>query len=113
MTDYTIALAVITLLAAIVNGALGYGFSSITVWNNRDAFAHVWRRVLPVVIGLLPGVILGTAIVSQVNPGWLRFVTFTVLLPLILIQAAGYPGRSTPNDPRGSRSASRSVSCTP
>ena len=118
MTEYAIALAVITLLAAIVNGALGYGFSSITVpiallflsnrvlnpalvlievvlnayvlWNNRDAFGNVWRRVLPVVIGLLPGIILGTAIVSQVNPAWLRFVTFTVLLPLILIQAAGY-----------------------
>jgi len=42
------------------------------------------------VIGLLPGIILGTAIVSQVNPAWLRFVTFGVLLPLILIQAAGY-----------------------
>ena len=32
MTEtHTIALAAITLLAAIVNGALGYGFSSITV----------------------------------------------------------------------------------
>jgi uncharacterized membrane protein YfcA len=118
MNEYAIALAVITLLAAVVNGALGYGFSSITVpvallflsnrvlnpalvlievvlnayvlWNNRDSFGLVWRRVLPVVVGLLPGVIVGTAIVAQVNPAWLRFVTFTVLLPLILIQAAGY-----------------------
>src|SRR3970282_2822243 len=24
------------------------------------------------------------------NPGWLRFVTFIVLLPLILLQAGGY-----------------------
>ena len=31
MTDQQIALIVITLGAAIVNGALGYGFSSITV----------------------------------------------------------------------------------
>ena len=118
MSEYAIALAGITLAAAVVNGALGYGFSSITVpiallflsnrvlnpalvlievvlnayvlWNNRDSFSAVWRRVLPVVIGLLPGIILGTAIVSQVNPAWLRFVTFSVLLPLILIQAAGY-----------------------
>jgi len=118
MIDQTLALAVITLLAAVVNGALGYGFSSITVpiallflsnrvlnpalvlievvlnayvlWNNRDAFGNVWRRVMPVVVGLLPGVIVGTAIVAQVNPAWLRFVTFTVLLPLILIQAAGW-----------------------
>ena len=28
--------------------------------------------------------------VSQVNPGWLKFGTFIVLLPLILFQAAGY-----------------------
>ena len=119
MTDsYTIALAAITLLAAIVNGALGYGFSSITVpiallflanrvlnpalvlievvlnayvlWNNRDAFSNVWRRALPMVVGLVPGIAVGTAIVSQVNPGWLRFVTFAALLPLILLQAAGY-----------------------
>ena len=119
MTDsYSLALAAITLLAAVVNGALGYGFSSITVpiallfmanrvlnpalvlievvlnayvlWNNRDAYSNVWRRVLPIVIGLVPGVVAGTAIVSQVNPSWLRFGTFTALLPLILVQAAGY-----------------------
>ena len=118
MSEYAIALAGITLAAAVVNGALGYGFSSITVpiallflsnrvlnpalvlievvlnayilWNNRDSFYAVRRRVLPVVLGLLPGVVLGTAVVSQVNPAWLRLVTFGVLLPLILIQAAGY-----------------------
>ena len=119
MTDsHTIALAVITLLAAVVNGALGYGFSSITVpiallflsnrvlnpalvlievvlnayvlWNNRDALPNVWRRVLPMVVGLVPGIVVGTAVVSRVNPGWLRFVTFAALLPLILLQAAGY-----------------------
>jgi uncharacterized membrane protein YfcA len=28
--------------------------------------------------------------VSQVNPGWLKFGTFIVLLPLILFQAAGF-----------------------
>jgi uncharacterized membrane protein YfcA len=118
MDNYQIALGAITLFAAIVNGALGYGFSSITVplallflsnrvlnpalvlievplnayvlWVNRDALPHVWRRVLPIVIGLLPGVAVGTAIVSQVNPGWLKFWTFVVILPLILVQAAGY-----------------------
>jgi uncharacterized membrane protein YfcA len=115
---YMIVLAGITLLAAFVNGALGYGFSSITVpvallflanrilnpalvlievvlnayvlWNNRDALPTVWRRVMPMVIGLIPGVIVGTAIVAQVNPGWLRFWTFSALLPLILLQAAGF-----------------------
>jgi uncharacterized protein len=118
MDSLELALVAITFAAAIVNGALGYGFSSITVplallfltnrvlnpalipievalnayvlWVNRDALPAVWRRVLPIVLGLLPGVLLGTAIVAQVNPGWLRFYTFIVLLPLILLQAAGY-----------------------
>jgi uncharacterized membrane protein YfcA len=118
MTDTTLALAGITLFAAFVNGALGYGFSSITVplallflsnrvlnpalvpievvlnayvlWNNRDAAAGIWRRVLPMVIGLVPGIALGTLIVAQVSSGWLRFFTYLVLLPLILLQAAGW-----------------------
>ena len=116
--DYALPLVAITFGAAIVNGALGYGFSSITVplallfltnrvlnpalvpievalnayvlWVNRAALPVVWRRVLPIVIGLAPGVLIGTALVSQVNPGWLKFGTFIVLLPLILVQAAGY-----------------------
>jgi uncharacterized membrane protein YfcA len=115
---HTIALALITLAAAIVNGALGYGFSSITVplallflanrvlnpamvlievalnayvlWVNRAALPGVWRRLLPVVLGLGPGIVVGTVVVSQVHPGWLRFYTYLVLLPLILLQAAGY-----------------------
>ena len=118
MEPYQLALAAITLGAAVVNGALGYGFSSITVplallfltnrvlnpalvptevalnayvlWVNRDALVNVWRRVLPVVIGLLPGVLLGTALVSRVSPAWLKFATFVVLLPLIFFQAAGF-----------------------
>ena len=118
MSSYVLPLFVITLAAATVNGALGYGFSSITVplallfltnrvlnpalvlievvlnawvlWVNRDAFQHVWRRVLPIVIGLAPGVVVGTIIVSQVSPGWLKLATYVVLLPLILVQAAGY-----------------------
>ncbi|HWN83527.1 MAG TPA: sulfite exporter TauE/SafE family protein [Vicinamibacterales bacterium] len=118
MTDQLIALMAITFGAAIVNGALGYGFSSITVpiallfmtnrvlnpalvpievvlnayvlWVNREALSTVWRRVLPIVIGLAPGVALGTMMVSRVSPDWLKFVTFIVLLPLILLQAAGF-----------------------
>jgi hypothetical protein len=32
----------------------------------------------------------GTAILSLVHPGWLKLATFAALLPLILVQAAGY-----------------------
>jgi len=118
LSDYLFALVVITLVAATVNGALGYGFSSITVplallfltnrvlnpaivlievalnayvlWNNRAVLPRVSRRVLPVVIGLAPGIIIGTTIVAQVSPGWLKLGSYIVLLPLILVQAAGY-----------------------
>lgn len=112
-----IALGAITLLAATVNGALGYGFSSITVplallflanrvlnpalilievplnayvlWVNRAELGSVWRRTSPMIVGLVPGVIAGTMMVSSVNPNWLKLYTFLVLLPLILLQAAG------------------------
>src|SRR5678809_72146 len=118
MDPQHLSLLLITFGAAIVNGALGYGFSSITVpiallfltnrvlnpalvpievalnayvlWVNRASLPNVWRRVFPIVIGLAPGVLLGTTLVAQVNPGWLKFLTFIVLLPLILFQAAGY-----------------------
>ena len=114
----SLALVVITLGAAVVNGALGYGFSSITVplallflsnrvlnpalvvievplnayvlWVNREALPRVWRRTFPIVLGLVPGVAIGTLIVARVSPGWLKLSTFGVLLPLILLQAAGY-----------------------
>jgi uncharacterized protein len=118
VTPETLALAAITLFAAFVNGALGYGFSSITVplallfltnrvlnpamvpievvlnayvlWVNREALGPIWRRMMPIVLGLVPGIALGTAIVAHVSPAQLRFFTFVVLLPLILLQAAGF-----------------------
>ena len=112
-----LALALITLLAAFVNGALGYGFSSLSVpvgllffanrilnpalvlievfinlyvlVINRASVPAVWRRVYPILIGLLPGVALGSYLLAQIHPGWLKFATYSFLLPLILIQAAG------------------------
>ena len=108
----------ITFVAAIVNGALGYGFSSITVplallfltnrvlnpalvpievvlnawvlWGNRAALPAVTRRVMPIVVGILPGVLVGTMFIARANPEWVKFLTFVVLLPLILLQAAGF-----------------------
>ena len=110
-------LAGITVLAATINGALGYGFSSITVplallflsnrvlnpalviievplnayvlWVNRAELPGVWRRVFPLIVGLVPGVVTGTLLVSRVSPDWLKLATFLILLPLILLQAAG------------------------
>src|SRR5216684_3426687 len=118
MPSHAIPLLVITLGAAIINGALGYGFSSITVplallfmsnrvlnpalviievplnayvlWVNRSALPDIWRRFLPMVAGLVPGIVAGTLLVSRLSPDWLKFYTYVVLLPLILFQAAGF-----------------------
>jgi uncharacterized membrane protein YfcA len=45
--------------------------------------------VAPILIGLLPGIALGSYLLASLHPGWIKFVTYTLLLPLILIQAAG------------------------
>src|SRR5262249_18241407 len=118
MPAHVVELVAITLFAAVVNGGLGYGFSSITVplallflsnrvlnpalvlievalnayvlWVNRDAVGMIWKRLWPIVVGLLPGVIIGTMIVARVTPSWLKLWTYLVLLPLILFQAAGF-----------------------
>jgi hypothetical protein len=117
MTMDQAVLAVITLIAATVNGAIGYGFSSITVpvallyysnrilnpalvlvelvingyvlFINRASVPHVWRRVAPILVGLAVGVLIGSYILSFVHPAWVKFVTYFFLLPLILLQAAG------------------------
>jgi uncharacterized membrane protein YfcA len=108
----------ISFFAAFVNGAIGYGFSSLTVpvalvlfanrvlnpavvivevflnfyvlFINRSGLATVWRRVLPITLGLLPGIGIGALILASLHPGWAKFVTYVVILPLILLQAAGW-----------------------
>ncbi len=114
--DLTV-LVLITLFAATVNGALGYGFSSLTVpvallfytnrilnpalvmvevvingyvlLINRKSVPHIWKRVLPILLGVLPGVMIGSYVLFMVQPAWLKFFTYFVLLPFILLQAAG------------------------
>jgi uncharacterized membrane protein YfcA len=120
-----IVLAAVALFAAFVNGAIGYGFSSLTVplalvfytnrilnpavivievflnlyvlFINRSGVPSVWKRVFPILIGLLPGIAVGAFVIASVQPGWVKFGTYLVILPLILIQAAGWrrPVRST------------------
>src|SRR6516165_10678095 len=113
-----IVLAGIALFAAFVNGAIGYGFSSLTVplallfytnrilnpavvvievfinfyvlFINRNGVPAVLKRVFPILIGLLPGIAIGASVVASVHPDWVKLGTYTVILPLILIQAAGW-----------------------
>lgn len=116
-TPAELILFLTALLAAMVNGALGYGFSSITVpvalgfvanrvlnpalvllevvlnlvslFLNRRALPAVWRRMLPLLGGLLPGIILGGVFLTVVAAVALKAATYALLLPLILLQAAG------------------------
>jgi uncharacterized membrane protein YfcA len=114
------ALVVVTgvaLFAAFVNGAIGYGFSSLTVplalvfytnrvlnpavvlievlinlyvlVINRQGVPSVWRRIFPILVGMLPGIGLGALLLDWLQPAWVKLVTYTVILPLILVQAAG------------------------
>jgi uncharacterized protein len=113
-----IFLAATAFFAAFVNGAIGYGFSSLTVplalvvftnrilnpaivfvevfvnfyvlFINLKGISAVWKRVLPILIGLLPGIAIGGYALASLQPGWVKFATYTVILPLILLQAAGW-----------------------
>jgi hypothetical protein len=44
---------------------------------------------MPMLLGLLLGVSAGSYVLSLVQPGWVKFITYVTLLPLILLQAAG------------------------
>ncbi|MBR0754108.1 sulfite exporter TauE/SafE family protein [Bradyrhizobium jicamae] len=113
-----LVLAAIALLAATVNGALGYGFSSLTVplalvfytnrvlnpaivlvevvlnWyvllTNLGGVRSVWRRVIPILVGMLPGIGIGALVLTSLEPGWIKLATYAMILPLILVQAAGW-----------------------
>jgi uncharacterized membrane protein YfcA len=117
MNEQLTVIVLITLAAAMVNGALGHGFSSITVpvallfytnrllnpalvllevginsyvvVMNRSSLPRVWRRLVPIVLALIPGVVVGSFLLSRVNAEWLKLFVYGVLLPLILLQAAG------------------------
>lgn len=115
--DATLILFVTAFVAATVNGALGYGFSSVTVpvalgffpnrvlnpalvllevvlnvfslGLNRRALPKVWRRVVPLVVGLVPGIGLGAVLLTLTAATSLKAATYAVLLPLVLLQATG------------------------
>ncbi len=117
MNPGEVAIAGVALVAAIVTGALGYGFSSITVpaallvytgrvlnpalvlvevfmngvalWTNRRSLRAVWPRMRPLIAGVVPGVIAGSLLLAYTDSGRLKVLTFAVLLPLIFLQSAG------------------------
>ncbi len=63
--------------------------NSYVLLINRHSVPHIWKRVLPIVLGVPVGVAVGSYVLFMVQPGWIKFFTYAVLLPLILLQAAG------------------------
>ncbi|HVC26722.1 MAG TPA: sulfite exporter TauE/SafE family protein [Nitrososphaerales archaeon] len=111
--------AILSLAASIVNGGLGYGYSSLStplallvfvnriinpayvlleagintfmlVLSGKKNIVATYRRTMPVVLALVPGVIAGSLILNSVAPVWIRFAVYAVILPLILLQASGF-----------------------
>src|SRR2546427_7006274 len=113
-----IGLAVLSLGASVVNGGLGYGYSSLSIplallvvvnriinpvyvaveactntvmlgFSGRSNIRATFRRVLPLIVPLIPGVIVGSLLLSTASPAWVRFFVYASILPLILLQASG------------------------
>src|SRR5262245_11040586 len=57
---------------------------------NLKGIPAVWKRVFPILIGLLPGIAVGGFFLALLQPGWVKLGTYVVILPLILLQAAGW-----------------------
>ena len=122
MVDYLttdmIALIVLALVASIINGMVGYGFSSIVtpialLWltskvlnpalvlvelgvnvalliKERQYIRATFPRASPVILGLLPGVLVGTVALSYIAPTNVKIIVYVALLPLILLQLIGF-----------------------
>ena len=117
LSSTDLLLAAVALVAAAVNGGVGYGFSSITVpvallfhpgrilnpalvllevginalalFANRRSLPAVWPRMKLLLAGAGGGVVLGSLALAHVDAGALKLFTFSALLPLILLQSAG------------------------
>jgi len=124
----SIPLALLALVAALINGAVGYGFSSIItpiaiLWysnkvlnpalvvvevavnlalltRERRFIRTTWPTAKPVVSTLLPGVILGTIGLTYLAVNDVKVVVYATLLPLVILQLWGF-SRPIRNHSRG------------
>jgi uncharacterized protein len=113
----SIWLALVALGAAIINGAIGYGFSSIVtpiallwysnkvlnpavvsvellvnvalLFRERRYIAATKSRAMPVVATLLPGVLLGTLGLSYLAVNDVKVAVYLMLLPMVVVQLLG------------------------
>ncbi len=117
MDTSSLWLALVALLASTINGAIGYGFSSIVtpialLWfsnkvlnpavvtvellvnvtlliRERAYIPATKARAMPVVRTLLPGVLLGTLGLSYLVVNDVKVVVYVVLLPMVVVQLLG------------------------
>ena len=108
----------LSLGASTVNGALGYGFSSLSVplaillfpnrvinpayilaelplngiilMLERNYLRGTFSRSLPIILALFPGVAAGSYLLASVSAIWVRMLVYAILLPLVLVQAGGF-----------------------
>jgi uncharacterized protein len=121
-------LSILALGAALINGGIGYGFSSIItpiaiLWysnkvlnpalvivevvvnvalltRERRFIRTTWSRARPVISTLLPGVILGTVGLTYLAVNDVKLIVYVVLLPLVILQLLGI-SRPLRNEQRG------------
>jgi uncharacterized protein len=112
-----LVLLVMALAAALTNGAVGYGFSTLftpvavlfisnkvlnpalilvelavnvsLLYRERAVIPLTWRRSLPVIAGLAPGVVVGTVALTYLSALNVRIVLYAMLLPFTLLQILG------------------------
>jgi uncharacterized protein len=126
----SLGLGLLALVAALINGAVGYGFSSIVtpiailwysnkvlnpalvivevavnstlLFRERRFIRQTWGRARPVVSTLFPGVVLGTIGLAYLAVNDVKVIVYAALLPLVLFQLVGYY-RPFKNEQRGGR----------
>ncbi len=114
----TINLALLAFFAAVVNGAVGYGFSSIVTpialfWTTnrilnpalvlvellvnvtllvreRKLISATIGRTTPMIYGLLPGVIIGSLGLALISATSVRIFVYALILPLTVLQLLGF-----------------------
>jgi uncharacterized membrane protein YfcA len=103
--------------AAVLNGMIGYGFSSTVTpialfWltnrmlnpalivvelgvngtllvRERRHIRATWPRVRYAIVGLFPGVILGALLLATLAPNIVKVAVYAMLLPLVALQLLG------------------------
>ena len=121
-------LAILAFCAAVINGAVGYGFSSTVtpiailwfsnkllnpalvivevvvnvalLFRERKYIRGTFSRASPMIRTLLPGVILGTIGLAYLSVSDVKLVVYVVLLPLVALQLRGFV-RPFKNEARG------------